>query len=259
MTVRKAGRCRSGALRCRARAINGARRHLSSARAPGRDRAHRLVALRGDLSDAASLTGTARVEGVRLVFAGWRNLCQGRPKLARRLPSAGGGDVTCCADFARRAYRVRRTARCARAASNLPIRSRCGSCPARRPGARGLAPAARRFRLAYRNRRLPGGPLAKRCRGLRARRVDWDGAHCGRRRRGCRSNPSRRRSRGRRRSLTSGNAEIGGTARDVVVDWDGARALGARLTGERTPRRHRGRTRIARICSHRPCRAGVGR
>ena len=46
--------------------------------------------VRGNLNDAKSLGGSLRFDGVRLVFAGWRELLQGAPELARRLPAAGG-------------------------------------------------------------------------------------------------------------------------------------------------------------------------
>jgi len=53
----------------------------------------------GNLSVAQSLGGSLEFEGVRLVFAGWRELLRDAPELARRLPAAGGGDLTLHADF----------------------------------------------------------------------------------------------------------------------------------------------------------------
>lgn len=55
--------------------------------------------LHGDLLDPRSLSGSVAVEGVRLVFAGWRELFADSPAVARRLPSAGGGDVSLKGEF----------------------------------------------------------------------------------------------------------------------------------------------------------------
>jgi uncharacterized protein YhdP len=55
--------------------------------------------VRGNLNDAKSLDGSLRFDGAHLVFAGWRELLQRAPELARRLPAAGGGDVVLHADF----------------------------------------------------------------------------------------------------------------------------------------------------------------
>lgn len=55
--------------------------------------------MRGDLEDPKSVSGSVALEGVRLVFAGWRELFAGSPELAQRLPSAGGGDVSLKAVF----------------------------------------------------------------------------------------------------------------------------------------------------------------
>lgn len=55
--------------------------------------------VRGNLNDAKSLGGSLTIDGVRLAFAGWGELLQASPELARRLPAAGGGDVTLQADF----------------------------------------------------------------------------------------------------------------------------------------------------------------
>ena len=57
------------------------------------------VHVRGDLNDANNLGGSLRFDGVRLVFAGWREFLQDSPQLARRLPAAGGGDVALHAEF----------------------------------------------------------------------------------------------------------------------------------------------------------------
>lgn len=55
--------------------------------------------VRGDLNDAKTLDGSLRFDGVRLVFAGWRELLQDSPDFARHLPVAGGGDLALHADF----------------------------------------------------------------------------------------------------------------------------------------------------------------
>jgi len=190
--------------------------------------AHVDLTLRGDLSRAASLAGTLRVEGVRLIFAGWRNLIQGMPELARRLPSAGGGDVTLHADFAAgrllkadgsvRAGGVEFADSLASAHALLVDRVR-GDWRLRREGSKWHSTI-----YAFQVGRSQSDAAAS------ARvSIDWDGA--------------RVRAQATRLPLESlaaviawaapqldfGDAEIGGTARDVVVDWDGARAPGTRL------------------------------
>jgi len=187
------------------------------------------VALRGDLSAAASLTGSARVEGVRLVFAGWRELVQAAPEVARRLPSAGGGDVSVYADFAAgrlqsaqgslRAGGVEFADSLSAAHSLLVDRVR-GDWRLRRAGSgwhteidafqvgRSQSDAAasahvsvdwQGLRLRVQATRLPLESLAA--------AIAWAAPQ-----------------------LDIGATEIGGTARDVRVAWDGARAVGARLT-----------------------------
>jgi uncharacterized protein YhdP len=58
-----------------------------------------VMRLDGDLEKPAALSGTARFEGRRLLFAGWRDLLSATPDAARYLPRAGGGDVTVNVDF----------------------------------------------------------------------------------------------------------------------------------------------------------------
>lgn len=50
--------------------------------------------LEGDLEMPASLSGTVRLEGRRLAFAGWRELFGPGSAVGRYLPLAGGGDAT---------------------------------------------------------------------------------------------------------------------------------------------------------------------
>jgi uncharacterized protein YhdP len=57
------------------------------------------VRLHGDVSDVSTLGGSVHLDGVRLVFAGWRALFQDAPEFAHRLPAAGGGDLELRADF----------------------------------------------------------------------------------------------------------------------------------------------------------------
>ncbi len=186
------------------------------------------LSVRGDLSDATRLTGTLRVEGVRLVFAGWRNLLRGMPELARRLPCAGGGDVTVHADFA--AGRLEKADGSVRAggvefadsffaARSLLVDRVRGDWRLRRAGStwhgeidafqvgRSQSDAAasahvaidgQGLRLKVQATQLPLESLAA--------AIAWAAPQ-----------------------LDVGGAEIGGTARDVVVVWDGARPLGARL------------------------------
>jgi uncharacterized protein YhdP len=52
------------------------------------------VQLQGDPTSPATLTGGLRFEGMRLSFAGWRDVLRTRPTLARSLPASGAGDVT---------------------------------------------------------------------------------------------------------------------------------------------------------------------
>ena len=58
-----------------------------------------VMRLDGDLGKSAALSGTARFEGRRLLFAGWRDLLDASPDAARYLPRAGGGDMTVNVDF----------------------------------------------------------------------------------------------------------------------------------------------------------------
>jgi uncharacterized protein YhdP len=190
--------------------------------------AHIDLRLRGNLSAAGSLAGSVRVEGVRLVFAGWRNLLQGTPELARRLPSAGGGDVTVHADFA--AGRLEKAEGSVRAggvefadslSSDQPLlvdRVR-GDWHLLRDGSKwhgeidafqvgrsqSDAAASSHVTLEWEGLRLRAQATRLPLESLAAA-IAWVAPQ-----------------------LDVGSAEIGGTARDVVVDWDAARLLGARL------------------------------
>jgi uncharacterized protein YhdP len=186
------------------------------------------LTLRGDLSDAARLTGTVRVEGVRLVFAGWRNLLQVTPELARRLPCAGGGDVTVHADFA--AGRLEKSEGSVRAGGVEFADSLSSAHPL----------LVDRVRGDWRSRH-EGSTWHTEIDAFQVGRsqsdaaasahvaIDWDGLLL--------------KAQATRLPLESlaaaiawaapqldvGGAEIEGTARDVVVHWDGARPVGARL------------------------------
>jgi uncharacterized protein YhdP len=186
------------------------------------------LSLRGDLANVASLTGTARVEGVRLVFGGWRNLFNEAPELARRLPSAGGGDVVLRVDFTR--GRIDQAQGSVRAGGVEFIDSH----------ASGHALLVDRVRGDWHARRA-GSAWHTEIEAFQVGRsesdvgasahvsVDWDG--------------ERVQAQVSRLPLESvaaaivwaapqldvGNAEISGAARDVVLDWDGARAPGAQL------------------------------
>jgi uncharacterized protein YhdP len=190
--------------------------------------AHIDLRMRGNLSAAGSLAGSVRVEGVRLVFAGWRNLLQGTPELARRLPSSGGGDVTVHADFA--AGRLEKAEGSVRAggvefadslSSDQPLlvdRVR-GDWHLLRDGSKwhgeidafqvgrsqSDAAASSRVTLEWEGLRLRAQATRLPLESLAAA-IAWVAPQ-----------------------LDVGSAEIGGTARDVVVDWDAARLLGARL------------------------------
>jgi uncharacterized protein YhdP len=52
------------------------------------------VQVQGDLNRPQTLTGGVRFEGMRLAFAGWREVLNARPSLARSLPATGNGDIT---------------------------------------------------------------------------------------------------------------------------------------------------------------------
>jgi uncharacterized protein YhdP len=190
--------------------------------------AHVDLSLRGDLSDAAGLAGTVRAEGVRLVFAGWRNLLQGTPALARGLPSAGGGDVTFHADFA--AGRVEKADGSVRAggveladsvAADHPLlldRVR-GDWRLRREGS-GWHGEIDSFQVGRSQSDAAASAHVA---------INWNGPHL--------------RAQATRLPLESvaaaiawaapqldvGGADIDGTARDVVVDWNDSRPVGARL------------------------------
>ena len=190
--------------------------------------AHIDLTLRGDLSDAARLSGTVRAEGVRLVFAGWRNLLEGMPALASDLPSAGGGDVTFHADFA--GGRIETADGSVRAggvefadslAADHPLlldRVR-GDWRLRREGAAWHAEID-----AFQVGRSQSDSAAS-----AHVAINWNAQHL--------------RAQATRLPLESvaaavawaapqldvSGAQIGGTARDVIVDWNGSRPLGARL------------------------------
>lgn len=52
-----------------------------------------VIDLRGELDVPRSLSGGVRFDGMRLTFAGWRDVFAGRWPQARSLPSGGSGDV----------------------------------------------------------------------------------------------------------------------------------------------------------------------
>ena len=53
-----------------------------------------VVQLKGDLSTPATLSGGVRFEGMRLAYAGWREVLSATPWIARSLPATGDGDMT---------------------------------------------------------------------------------------------------------------------------------------------------------------------
>ena len=190
--------------------------------------AHIDVSLRGDLSDAARLTGTLRAEGVRLVFAGWRNLLQGMPALAHRLPSAGGGDVTFHADFA--AGLIEKADGSVRAGGVEFADSPAADHPLLLDRVRGDW-RLRREGSAW-HAEIDSFQVGRSQSDAAASAhvaINWNGQHL--------------RAQATRLPLESvaaavawaapqldaGGAMIDGTAREVVVDWNGNRPLGARL------------------------------
>ena len=52
------------------------------------------VQVQGDPNRPETLTGGVRFEGMRLAFAGWRDVLNKRPRVARYLPTTGNGDLT---------------------------------------------------------------------------------------------------------------------------------------------------------------------
>jgi uncharacterized protein YhdP len=186
------------------------------------------VSLRGDLSDAATLAGSVRVEGVRLVFAGWRDLLASVPELARRMPCAGGGDLTVRADFA--AGRLENAQGSVRAGGVEFADALSFDHPLLVDRVRGDWHLLRRGSAWHGEvDALQVGRSESDAAASAHASLDWQGL--------------RLRARVTRLPLESvaaavvwaapqlavGGAEIGGTARDIVMDWDGARASGARL------------------------------
>jgi uncharacterized protein YhdP len=55
--------------------------------------------LEGDLGDLRSLQGTVRFDGLRLAFAGWRQVFGPASRVTRQLPASGSGDVSFRASF----------------------------------------------------------------------------------------------------------------------------------------------------------------
>src|SRR6185436_8070038 len=53
-----------------------------------------VVQVRGDLAQPRTLKGALRFDGMRVAFAGWREVLSDFPALARNLPAAGSGDVS---------------------------------------------------------------------------------------------------------------------------------------------------------------------
>ena len=58
-----------------------------------------VMRLAGSLERPATWSGSLRFEGGRLAFAGWRELANVAPEVARYVPVAGGGDVSIDLDF----------------------------------------------------------------------------------------------------------------------------------------------------------------
>jgi uncharacterized protein YhdP len=53
-----------------------------------------VVQFQGDIGEPRTLSGGVRFEGMRLAFAGWREVFRDQPWLARSLPASGAGDIT---------------------------------------------------------------------------------------------------------------------------------------------------------------------
>jgi uncharacterized protein YhdP len=190
--------------------------------------AHVDASVRGDLTAASTLSGTVRIEGVRLVFSGWRALLSGIPEIARELPSAGGGDLTLRADFAGgRLAKANGTVRAggvefaaALAADHALLVDRVrGDWHLTRAGARwhGSIDAFQVGRSQ--SAAAPAAHVA----------LDWDGVHFSAQATELPLESLAAAIAWAAPQLEFGGAEIGGTARDVVVAWDGARPVGARL------------------------------
>jgi uncharacterized protein YhdP len=187
------------------------------------------VHMHGAPSDAASLTGSVRFAGVRLVFAGWRELLQDSPELAQRLPSAGGGDVTLRADIL--AGRVVNATGEVRAGGVEFTDARSPMHPLLIDRVRGdwrVSHTGRTWHAQIDDLQV-GRSQSEAIATSSAVRIDWGGSHL--------------RARAMRLPLESvaaaaawlvpeidiGGMEISGTARDLNIDWDGARAAGSRL------------------------------
>ena len=190
--------------------------------------AHIDLTLSGDLSDAARLTGTVRAEGVRLVFSGWRNLLQGMPALARRLPTAGGGDVTIHADFA--AGRVEKADGSVRAGGVEFADSLAADHPLLLDRVRGDW-RLRREGSAWRAEidAFQVGRSQSDAAASAHVAINWNGLHLQAQATQLPLESVAAAIAWAAPQLDVGGAEIGGTARDVVVDWNGNRPLGARL------------------------------
>jgi uncharacterized protein YhdP len=190
--------------------------------------AHVDLDVRGDLSAPATLSGTVRVEGVRLVFSGWRALLLGMPELARLLPCAGGGDLTLRADFAGgRLAKADGTVRAGGVEFAAVLTSDHALFVDRVRGDWRLTRAGSRWHgsvAAFQVGRSQSDAAA-------SARVafDWDGTHLWARATELPLESLTAAIAWAAPQLEIGGAEIGGTARDVFVDWDGARPVGARL------------------------------
>lgn len=191
--------------------------------------AHIDLRMRGNLSAADTWAGKVRIEGVRLVFAGWRDLLRGLPEFARRLPSAGGGDVIVHAEFA--AGRVDEADGSVRAGGVEFEDARAAAHPLLVDRVRGdwhiqRSGSAWHTEIdAFQVGRSQSDAAAS-----SHVTINWQGP--------------RLQARATRLPLESvvaliawvapqlavAGTEIGGTARDIAVDWDAAKPLGARLT-----------------------------
>jgi uncharacterized protein YhdP len=190
--------------------------------------AHVDVRLDGQLSHEEGLAGSVRLEGVRLVFAGWRNVLRGYPELLRYLPAGGGGDVSVQAEIAGGMI----------ARANGTVRAGGVEFADARRVAQPLL--VDRVRGEWRVRHA-GSAWYGEIDGLQVGRSQSDAAESGALSFDCQGEHLHVQvTRVPLESLAAlilwaapqldaGSVEIGGTARDVVVDWDGARAPGTRL------------------------------
>jgi uncharacterized protein YhdP len=190
--------------------------------------AHFDLRLHGQLSQEASLAGSVHLEGVRLVFAGWRNVLRGYPELLRYLPEAGGGDVSVQAQLADGVIQQ----------ANGTVRAGGVEFTDARRAAHPLL--VDRVRGDWRVRRAGSAWYAS-IDGLQLGRSQSDAADSGTVSFDCQG--AHLHAQATRLPLETlaallfwaapqldpGSAQIDGTARDVILDWDPSRAPGTRL------------------------------